>query len=1032
MRLTLSDHLLLESRASIRIHLPTPTTMDYPDPDEEYELMHADEFELMNELEEEEFDFPRNVSKQTPKRQLNFSNCAPSTSEAKKPVKIIKPPDDEYPSDDDLMNLQEVPVPPSHDSKTSPSCNSNAPNLTSRNDASPRTSSNGLESNASCNEASALNDDILVSNKRTVSDLFGDITDLELELSSQTKRQKLEEEQFEKEARQDLLIRTIVEQRRKLNEEKSSFGLIRDQKVKKLEDCISYGSVPKWPFIPACVKGERIYIRLHAEEKIQKDLKNVVCNSRSTGLLGVSYKELHNLAMSEVSRKIDKLESKKKAVVKSADNKDLWVEKYKPKIYLQLLSDEATNRSLLYWLKLWDKVVFNKEPKVIKHGFPGIDKRELLDEHGRPVQKVALLCGPPGLGKTTLAHMIAKQAGYTPIEVNASDDRSAQAFRTHLESATQMKSVMSSNPNPNCLILDEIDGAPQAAIDVLIKYITDKDLGTMMVLSEKSNNDIRACLSILQYLKAKSPRITLGQVQSSNVGAKDMQQGLFTVWESVFQIKLSKKGQGVSLASKKPKLVYPSTAYDVASRIQRNRQVLDFLFSGMSPKLQSYQQRGNLLLDVAPMLVILITPNVRPVSIQLYTQKEKNELNRVVSVMADYNVNYSQMRTSEGHYNFVLDPNIEELVCFSDNPTENITTYTVRQLLSKEVECEKIRRSSAKHFSHSEDSNAKDTTPAKLPSKDQVKTPSLPNHLQKLTPKAIKKKIADGWLNDPLATREGTPVNRFPDPKKKRIPVMNNNSNQPHNPCQPIGSQGIRGGAQRRPRQGRWPSSPSSSSLPSSSSTASLNHQCAHCERAFTSRSGLGLHVRRKHPVAANAAIDIERIQHRYASKELRRLAADEAVAVHNGVGNINVYLSERFPTRTVIAIKNLCQKPHYKQLVQEAILANSSGASPASPTADVEQQPAIQYPSPGTSGLLADLKTEVLRLRGQVGRIEGYESAYLRDLVRQAAEGLDSLEDEVAAYLGRIFPRVEDATVTQHQGGPPPRVVLRGGRRAD
>lgn len=47
------------------------------------------------------------------------------------------------------------------------------------------------------------------------------------------------------------------------------------------------------------------------------------------------------------------------------------------------------------------------------------------------------------------------------VEVNASDDRSAEAFRTQLEAATQMRSVMSADPRPNCLVLDEIDGAPQ-------------------------------------------------------------------------------------------------------------------------------------------------------------------------------------------------------------------------------------------------------------------------------------------------------------------------------------------------------------------------------------------------------------------------------------------------------------------------------------------------------------------------------------------------------------------------------------------
>ena len=36
-----------------------------------------------------------------------------------------------------------------------------------------------------------------------------------------------------------------------------------------------------------------------------------------------------------------------------------------------------------------------------------------------PWLQVALLCGPPGLGKTTLAHVIARHAGYSVVEMNA-------------------------------------------------------------------------------------------------------------------------------------------------------------------------------------------------------------------------------------------------------------------------------------------------------------------------------------------------------------------------------------------------------------------------------------------------------------------------------------------------------------------------------------------------------------------------------------------------------------------------------------
>ena len=82
-----------------------------------------------------------------------------------------------------------------------------------------------------------------------------------------------------------------------------------------------------------------------------------------------------------------------------------------------------------------------------------------------------LLCGPPGTGKTTLAHIIAKHCGYRPLEVNASDDRSPDALREVLARATQ-NATIGSDKRPNCIIFDEIDGIyGKQSLDSLLDVI---------------------------------------------------------------------------------------------------------------------------------------------------------------------------------------------------------------------------------------------------------------------------------------------------------------------------------------------------------------------------------------------------------------------------------------------------------------------------------------------------------------------------------------------------------------------------------
>ncbi|CAF2307797.1 unnamed protein product [Rotaria sp. Silwood2] len=112
-----------------------------------------------------------------------------------------------------------------------------------------------------------------------------------------------------------------------------------------------------------------------------------------------------------------------------------------------------------------------------------------LDPYKRPQQKIALLCGSPGAGKTTLAHVVARHAGYNVIEMNASDDRSVELFRTRLETATQMREVLSKDYKPNCLLIDEIDGAPAPSIQLLVDLITRTPADQQQASSKTKRNN---------------------------------------------------------------------------------------------------------------------------------------------------------------------------------------------------------------------------------------------------------------------------------------------------------------------------------------------------------------------------------------------------------------------------------------------------------------------------------------------------------------------------------------------------------------
>lgn len=154
--------------------------------------------------------------------------------------------------------------------------------------------------------------------------------------------------------------------------------------------------------------------------------------------------------------------------VKKPKKSLLWTEKYRARNFMDLVGDDLTNRQVLRWLKRWDPLVFPgaaKSRPVIRR--PGV-KAEAEEE--KPHRKILMLTGPPGLGKTTLAHVCAKQAGYEVMEINASDDRSRDVVKNRIRTSLgteNVKTVQQHKPHdgkqqkvarPVCVIVDEVDG----------------------------------------------------------------------------------------------------------------------------------------------------------------------------------------------------------------------------------------------------------------------------------------------------------------------------------------------------------------------------------------------------------------------------------------------------------------------------------------------------------------------------------------------------------------------------------------------
>jgi len=103
----------------------------------------------------------------------------------------------------------------------------------------------------------------------------------------------------------------------------------------------------------------------------------------------------------------------------------MWSEKYRPQIISDMVGNEEPRAAIMEWFAKWKKGT-----------------------------KPLLLVGPPGIGKTTMAYLVAKQFGYDMIGLNASDVRSKSRINEILTPVLGNVSVLGTP----MIFVDEVDG----------------------------------------------------------------------------------------------------------------------------------------------------------------------------------------------------------------------------------------------------------------------------------------------------------------------------------------------------------------------------------------------------------------------------------------------------------------------------------------------------------------------------------------------------------------------------------------------
>jgi len=158
----------------------------------------------------------------------------------------------------------------------------------------------------------------------------------------------------------------------------------------------------------------------------------------------------------------------------------MWSEKHRPQIISDMVGNEESRAAIMEWFAKWKKGT-----------------------------KPLLLVGPPGIGKTTMAYLLAKQFGYDMIGLNASDVRSKSRINEILTPVLGNVSVFGTP----MIFVDEVDGihsrGDYGGATALVDVLKEPTVPIVLAANDDSLDKMKNIKKVVKtiYFKRLPPRL---------------------------------------------------------------------------------------------------------------------------------------------------------------------------------------------------------------------------------------------------------------------------------------------------------------------------------------------------------------------------------------------------------------------------------------------------------------------------------------------------------------------------------------------